>query len=238
MREKTLRLGGVLVLVGLIVAAIPLMAIAHDDGGVDEPWVSEMNQETYWESRFGGEGLKVTCTKFNDHPGTGVGSYEAVVVHGGQKVRVYYPNTNDTVIGPQNTQGNNAGKDVHHDISWVMKCDIEKIPDDDPEDTTTTLTEETTTTTLDESTTTTFADTTTTTVEETTTTEGETTTTPVDDSTTTTEPTNPPSPPVLPFTGSDTDPWMGLAIGLVSVGGLLAMGSRFFKDDESDGELG
>ena len=133
-----------------------------------------------------------------------------------------------------------------------------------PCETTTTTTEETTTTTVTEETTTLPEETTTTTAEETTTTtlpdtyecvDGEVTVIGPDDprypgavtdprllgcdeETTTTAPTppttEPDDPEELPFTGIEDGPWAGIAVALISIGGVLALGSRFFRDDETE----
>lgn len=226
----------------------PTTASAHADGGVDEAFVApQMNQESYWEARFGNG---ADCTKYEGHGGYIPASYEIAVVHDGQKVRVYNPAPdNATALGPQNTEGNNAQLDVHYAAphSWVMKCDI-------PNGTTTTTTtqpEETTTTTgVEDTTTTTGVTTTTGTVtsttvccdETTTTTSPETTTTPPENITSTTPPDDttttaccdedtttttsfPPPFRRLGDTGSSSGPLIGL--GSLFIAGGLALARRF-----------
>lgn len=184
----TKRTFAISVIVGLVFGLALAASANHvNDGGVDEAWNATMNQEAYWELRFGGEDLEVSCTKYNNHPGTGVGSYEAVVTKGGDFVRVYNPNTVSTVTGPWNPNGNTRDN-RHHDISWVMKCNIE-------ESTTTTSTLPTTTTTEPGSTTTTENQTTTTLETPTTTTLPVTTTSVPTESTTTTLPATTTSQP-------------------------------------------
>lgn len=226
------RIGAVLTAAGLACLMAMPMAMAHDDGGVDEAWSNEMNQETYWEARFG---PGTECTKYEPHNGFIPAQYEIAVSKGGTKVRVYNPAPdNDFILGPRNTQGGNADKDKHHDISWVMKCNVETPQTTTTvaetttttEEETTTTTVETTTTTTPETTTTTVVQTTTTVPEETTTTAPEVTTTTVTEETTTTvteeTTTTAPDEPEeeLPFTGPRED-----AIKLAVLGtGLLAGG--------------
>lgn len=109
-----------MVLVGMLMALMPT-AFASD-GGVDETWSSEMNQESYWETRFG---PGAECTKYENHNGSIPSKYEAAAVHDGQYVRVYAANPPSQVIGPYN-----PASQSHHDAphSWIMKCDIEEQP--------------------------------------------------------------------------------------------------------------
>lgn len=165
---KTSRIRVALVALLGITFAVVLFApsaFGHTDGGVDEPWTVAMNQETYWELRFGPD---TECTKYEPHNGFIPSQYEAAVSKGGSEVRIYLDPPSQ-ITGPHRDNGR------HIDISWVMKCDIEQA------ETTTTTAEATTSTTLPEEPTTT----TTSTVPD----ESTTTTTP----TTTTSTTQPPS---------------------------------------------
>jgi len=195
----------------VLITALPVSASHVSDGGVDEPWIEAMNQETYWETRFGGQGLLVDCTKFSDHSGYIPASYEAAVIKDGNMVRVYNPAPDDAVaLGAVNPAN---GKHFDPPHSWVMKCDITVVTtttEPEEEDTTTTST------TVQDTTTTTIADTTTTT-EATTTTSEATTTTTIADTTTTTQPDG----STLPFTGADTGLMVGLGAAVMALGALL-----------------
>lgn len=224
---KTLR--AVLVTLALT-ALLPLTALAHADGGVDETFVApDMNQASYWNARFG---AGWSCTKFENHSGFIPEEYEAAVVHDGQLVRVYASIGGAfTALGPHNP---NSPHGAHYAAphSWVMKCNYVPVTTT----TTTTLPEETTTTTV-VTTTTTIDDTTTTTGATTTTTVDDTTTTTIGDSTTTTLPeettttiatsstvvtvptTDPPTDSTLPFTGIGSAGILSLiASALIAVG--------------------
>lgn len=162
------------VLAVILVFQLPAWAHHVTDGGVDEPWIVAMNQETYWEARFGGE-----CTKFENHSGSIPSSYEAAVVKDGNYVRVYNPLTVSTVLGAVNPANNQHFGAPH---SWIMKCDLPQTTTTTVDDTTTTTETTTsssiTTTTQPNSTTSSsIPETTTTTAVVTTTAPGETTTT-------------------------------------------------------------
>src|SRR5690606_18099640 len=75
----------------LMVVLGALSALAHhvDDGGVDESWSEEMNQETYWESRFASDTRTAECTKWSNHNGYIPADYDAAVIKDGTMVRVY-----------------------------------------------------------------------------------------------------------------------------------------------------
>ena len=231
--ETRRRLGLILALIVLVVMAITLFAAlparAHhvSDGGVDEPWVEAMNQESYWESRFATTQFTVDCTKFSDHSGFIPESYEAAVIKDGNMVRVYNPAPNDAVaLGAVNPANNQHFASPH---SWVMKCDFypvttTTVPEDD--DTTTTTIQDTTTTTAAETTTTTIQDTTTTTIADTTTTTIADSTTTTQASTTTTDPTG----STLPFTGADDGLLVGLGASALAFGALLLFAVRREED--------
>lgn len=130
----------VAVLVGMmLVLFVGLAAQAHSDGGTDEPWTVAMNQESFWENRFG---PGTECTKYEDHNGFIPSQYEAAVSKGGTQVRVY-EDPPAWITGPHKDNGK------HREISWVMKCDITTTT------TSSTSTTEATTTTTEASTTTT-----------------------------------------------------------------------------------
>lgn len=108
----------VLVLMGL---ALPAWASHVDDGGVDEAWVNAMNQESYWEDRFGAD-----CAKFDNHLGVIPEQYDAAVIKDGNMVRVY-ANVGGafTALGAVNPAN---GQHFGAPHSWVMKCTIEPLP--------------------------------------------------------------------------------------------------------------
>lgn len=199
----------------MLMMALPLAALAHDDGGVDETFIApDMNQASYWNARFG---AGWTCTQFVGHGGFIPEEYEAAVVHDGQLVRVYASIGGAfTALGPHNPNSP-TGAHFAAPHSWVMKCNYTQttttttVPDDDT--TTTTVTTTTTTTLPEETTTTTLPEetTTTTVVETTTTTVSDTTTSTISNSSTvvTVPTTDPPTDSTLPFTGP-------VAVGLFS----------------------
>lgn len=210
----------------MLVFGVALVAGANhvDDGGVDRAWTNDMNQESFWESEFGGE-----CTKFENHSGFIPAQYEAAVVKDGNMVRVYHPAPSPfTAIGAVNPAN---GKHFDPPHSWVMKCNI----DEEEPSTTTTMDGSTTTTTLLDPTTTVEDPTTTTsqtstTAPSTTTTDGESSTT-----TTLTGSSSVPTPPVsgsgerdeLPFTGLPVYVWAGIGLTLIGVGGFIRrLGTR------------
>lgn len=130
------RLGAVLALAAVLLMMLPLAAGADHDGGTDAPYLApEMNQASYWQARFSGEGLTVECQKFENHSGNIPAGYEAVVVHDGQEVRVYGPALDGlgafTASGPFDEEKGKHKKGPH---SWVMKCNIEEEPDEEPVD--------------------------------------------------------------------------------------------------------
>jgi hypothetical protein len=129
-------------IVGVVTAvllALPLAALAdHSDGGVDASWTNAMNQTSYWEGYFGGEGLTVECTKFESHNGFIPAQYEAAVVKDGTLVRIYEQSGPYAASGPVNPAN---GKHFGAPHSWVMKCNIEEeIPEEEEEEETTTTT--------------------------------------------------------------------------------------------------
>lgn len=221
-----------------VFAALPAWS---SDGGVDEAWSSEMNQETYWETRFG---PGAECTKYENHSGYIPAKYEAAVVKDGNMVRVYedLPDSSFQALGAVNPANDKRFEAPH---SWVMKCDIEEqstTTTTQPETTTTTVPEttttvpettttvpETTTTTVPETTTTTEPPTTTTTEPTTTTTEPPTTTTTQPSTTTTEPPTTTTEPPeeTLPFTGPEDDGLLGWAVLLLGGGVALVATAKF-----------
>lgn len=225
-----------------VVSFLLLGAVANaSDGGVDEPWTVEMNQPSYWEARFGGEGW--TCTKYENHNGWIPAQYAAAVIKDGTMVRVYQQPGPFQAQGAVNPQ---TGKPFRAPHSWVMKCSFSTtsttttVPDTTtttaPEPTTTTTTppETTTSTTVPETTTTTVPDVTTTSSEPPTTTSSEpsTTTTTEPEATTTTEVSPPPSTPEppspdpeLPVTGFNLG-WYALAGAVLTVGGLGLLAVR------------
>lgn len=189
----------------LLVAAIVMMPRANaTTNPTVEDWTPAMNQEVFWESRFGAE-----CTKFENHNGFIPAQYEIAIIKAGQSVTIYNPAPDDDFA-------------TAHDgkrISWVMKCNL-------PQSTTTTSTPSSTTT-VPEETTTTLPEETTTTVPETTTvpsttptTEAPTTTVPEETTTTPVDVTT--SAPELPFTGDNTRLMVLLGLGLLALGGLVA----------------
>jgi LPXTG-motif cell wall-anchored protein len=193
-------------LVGLLVVFLLLgWALSADGAEIGtsltvEQWEQEMNQESYWEDRFGAE-----CTKFEGHSGFIPVPYDFVIVKAGQYVSIF---------------GNvPAGYTVYDaaeekEISWVTKCKI-------VETTTTTSTPTSTTTTVVETTTTTVRETTTTSEATTSTTEAPTTTVPEVTTTTVVVTTTTSEPPEeLPYTG--TSLWLfPLGLVLAASGGFL-----------------
>lgn len=117
-------------LLGAMLLLIPLTANADHppttDSGIDIPWSNDLNQESFWEFYFGGPGLEVECTKFNNHGGQIPAQYEAAVVKSGSEwVRVYV-DPPAQLLGPPNPNAQHPNRRYSPPFSWVMKCNIEE----------------------------------------------------------------------------------------------------------------
>lgn len=210
MKHKLKATLAALATMAVLAAAMALPALAQT--GVDEAWTNDMNQESYWEARFGAE-----CTKFENHSGFIPAWYDAAVVKDGNYVRVYNPAPSPfTALGAVNPANGNHFGAPH---SWVMKC---KTTTSSTSSTTSSSTSSTTSTTSTSLVTTTTQPTTTTTDQTTTTVPESTTTTVVDSSTTSTVGASTTAPPSeLPFTGAWTTLAIVLASGLGLLGGMI-----------------
>ena len=219
--SKTQRLIGIaLMLVGMMVATAGVAFATHvNDGGVDQAWTNDMNQESYWENLWDAD-----CTKYETHSGVIPAGYDAVVVKDGNYVRVYNPAPSPfTALGAVN-----PANDKHFDPphSWVMKC---KSTDT----TTTTVTPSSTTSTTVQQTTSTTESSTSTTASPTSTDPSPTSTSsappttstnPTPPTTTSTPTTTPTPPDELPFTG------VPLMLPLAVIGtGLIGAGIRLVR---------
>lgn len=241
-------------LVGLmLIAGLALPAWANHppttDSGVDVPNTgSAMNQPSFWETYFDGDGYSVDCAKFSNHNGSIPAQYEAAVVKSGSDLVRVYVDPPAQVIGPANPNQQHPNRRHQPPFSWVMKCNF--IPDL----TTTTQPEETTTstsTTLPEESTTTTGPTTTVPESSTTTTTPESTTSvtpstspsttlpapstsaPGPSSTVADEIVDPVTLEMLPFTGIDHDrlaTLLGLGGVLTIAGVLVLIAARSWKD--------
>lgn len=146
-------------------------------GAYEQPWVNDMNQETFWETLFSTPERTVTCTKYENHGGFIPAEYDAAVIKDGSSVvKVYDDLTSTGAFTATGAINPSTGQPYGAPHSWVLKCKFHPVETTTttttlPETTTTTLPETTTTTTLPETTTTTLPETTTTTIP------GETTTT-------------------------------------------------------------
>lgn len=146
----------VVVLMGL---ALPAWADhpATSDLGVDQAWVNDMNNESYWENLW-----DAGCTKFEGHNGFIPAQYDAAVVKSGStQVRVYSDLSDVggfTAIGPPNPNANHPNRRHTAPFSWVMKCEVNETTT-----TTTQPTDPTTSSTIPQETTTSLPDPTTTT---------------------------------------------------------------------------
>lgn len=227
---------------GMILLAVMMIGFAlvaqAADAPTEEPWTNDMNQESYWETRFG-----VDCTKYENHSGYIPFDYDVVIVKSGSDHVTIWTNVKagDVVnngINPAN------GKPYGSPYSWVMKCNggEETTTTTQPEETTTTRGE--TTTTAGETTTTTVPTTTTSTSVDSTTTSSttsSTTSTSVPSSSTSSTSTSVPAsstssvPPstgsTLPFTGFETAEVLAAGIGLLAFGALFLVGAYRPKED-------
>ena len=206
----------------LLAIALPVLA-GHDDGGTDQAWTNEMNQESYWNDFFGGE-----CTKFEDHSGFIPATYQAAVVKDGNMVRIYEkpgPFTASGAVNPAN------GSHFAAPHSWVMKCKIESTTSTTLPETTTTEPEETTTTSTGSTSSTSLPSSTL---------PSSTTSTTMGSSTSAPPPSTPTPPTELPFTGEEDDlearlsrfvhenpvPVLAVALLVLASGGLLVRVAR------------
>lgn len=121
------------VMIGVIVGLMPAVALANhpvmSDSGIDIPWTNDMNQESFWETYFGGPGLTVECTKFSEHNGQIPSQYEAAVVKSGSEFVRVYVDPPSQVIGPPNPNDQHPNKRYESPFSWVTKCNIDEEPE-------------------------------------------------------------------------------------------------------------